>query len=199
MTSASRRTLAAAGLGLALAGLLGACGMEHQAQPMADAATMPMTAAQGSVVAFPASYQESFTHYATINRPDERKQVVKLFANDAALASAAAGTPLASGSVLVMEVYKAKLGADQQPTVGTDGLFLPDQMAGVAVMESRDGWGTSHPAAWRNGTWEYANFNPDGTVKQAELQKCFECHATKVGPTKDFLFSYDRLRIATGG
>ena len=65
-------------------------------------------------IEFPEGYPDSFTPYATVNRADERKQVVKIFANDVALASAKDGAPLESGSVLVMEIYKAKLDADRE-------------------------------------------------------------------------------------
>ena len=97
------------------------------------------------LIKFPEGYKDSFTPYATVNRADERKQVVKIFANDVALASAEDGAPLDSGSVLVMEIYKAKLDADQNPVVGSDGFFEPGDMAGIAVMESRAGWGEEYP------------------------------------------------------
>lgn len=75
------------------------------------------------LVAYPESYQDSFTHYSTVNRADDRKQVVKIFANDVALASAKDGAPLDSGSVIVMEIYKAKPDAEENPVVGSDGFF----------------------------------------------------------------------------
>jgi len=84
------------------------------------------------LIGFPEGYQDRFTHYATVNRADERKQVVKIFANDVALASAKDGAPLDSGSVLVMEIYLAKLDADDNPVVGNDGFFEPGDMAGIA-------------------------------------------------------------------
>ena len=64
-----------------------------------------------------------------------------MFANDVALASARDGAPLDSGAVVVMEVCKARLDADENPAVGSDGLFEPDEMAGIAVMENRFGPG----------------------------------------------------------
>ena len=38
--------------------------------------------AGADLVSYPDGYQESFTHFTTRNRADERKQVVKIFAND---------------------------------------------------------------------------------------------------------------------
>jgi hypothetical protein len=72
------------------------------------------------LIEFPEGYRDSFEPYATVNRADERKQVVKIFANDVAIESAKDGAPLDSGSVLVMEIYKARLDADENPVVGSE-------------------------------------------------------------------------------
>ena len=66
-----------------------------------------------------------------------------------------------SGSVLVMEVYKAKLDADESPVVGGDGFFERGDLAAIAVMEARAGWGEEYPEAIRNGNWEYALFDEE--------------------------------------
>ena len=148
-------------------------------------------------VAFPEGYQDSFVHYSTVNRADERKQIVKMFANDVALASAKEGAPLDSGSVLVMEVYKAKLDENENPVVGSDGFFEPGDMAAIAVMESRPGWGEEYPEAIRNGTWEYALFDAkEHTLVECDHQPCFECH--KPLREADYVFSFDALTKAAG-
>jgi len=148
-------------------------------------------------VAFPEGYEDKFTHYSTVNRADERKQVVKMFANDVALASVKDGAPLDSGAVVVMEVYKARLDADENPVVGSDGFFEPGEMAAVTVMETREGWGADYPEAWRNGEWEFAAFKPDDhTLVERDYQPCFECH--KPLHESDFLFSFDALSKAAG-
>ncbi|MGI9416228.1 MAG: cytochrome P460 family protein [Geminicoccaceae bacterium] len=148
------------------------------------------------LVAFPEGYQDNFTHYATVNRDDERKQVVKAFANDAALASADAGVPLASGSVIAMEVYKAKLDDNEEPIMGDDGFFVADEMAAVALMESRDGFGEDYAEELRNGTWEYALFKADGTRIDKETTACFECH--KPLHDTDYVFTLEQLKAAGG-
>jgi len=149
------------------------------------------------LIEFPEGYRDSFSQYATVNRADERKQVVKIFANDVALASAKDGAPLDSGSILVMEIYKAKLDADENPVVGADGFFEPAEMAVIAVMESRAGWGEDYPEEIRNGTWEYAMFDPEQhTLIEREYQSCFECH--KPLDQVDYVFSFDALSEAAG-
>jgi hypothetical protein len=148
-------------------------------------------------VPFPEGYEDTFTHYSTVNRADDRKQVVKIFANDVALASAKDGAPLDSGSVLVMEVYKARLDAEENPVVGSDGFFEPDEMVAVTVMEMRDGWGADYPETWRNGEWEFAAFKPDDhTLVERDYQPCFECH--KPLHEADYLFSFDALSKPAG-
>jgi Cytochrome P460 len=149
------------------------------------------------LIEFPDGYQDSFEPYATVNRADERKQVVKIFANDVALASAKDGAPLDPGSVLVMEIYKAKLDADQNPVVGSDGFFEQGDLAGIAVMESRAGWGQEYPEEIRNGTWEYALFDAkEHTLVERDYQPCFECH--KPLQQSGFVFSFDALTKAAG-
>ncbi len=148
------------------------------------------------LVAFPEGYQSSFKHYATVNRDDERKQVVKIFANDAALGSAEEGAPLAFGSVLTMEVYKAELDESENPVMGDDGFFVEGELAAVVVMETQDGFGADYADDLRNGTWEYALFKGDGSRIDKETTACFECH--KPLHDTDYVFSFEQLVAAAG-
>src|SRR4051794_33375291 len=70
-----------------------------------------------SSVHFPEGYQSSFTKYHTINFPDT-KQVRYYFANESAVKAAKAGQSLPDGSVILAEVYAAKLDADGKPVQG---------------------------------------------------------------------------------
>ena len=161
---------------------------------------LPAGAALGGadLVSYPEGYQESFTHFTTRNRPDERKQVVKIFANEVALASAKAGDSLDSGSVIVMEIYKAELDANEQPVTGDDGFFVPAELAAITVMETRTGWGADYPDEWRNDEWEFAAFGADDhALVERDYQPCFACH--KPLAEADYLFSFDALKQAAGG
>jgi hypothetical protein len=169
------------------------------ALPVAAAGLLISAAALAGpeLIEFPEGYQDSFEPYATVNRADERKQVVKIFANDVALESAKDGAPLDSGSVLVMEIYKARLDADENPVVGSDGFFEQGDLAGIAVMESRAGWGDEYPDEIRNGTWEYAFFDPkERTLDDRDYQACFACH--KPLDEDDYVFSLAALSKAAG-
>ncbi len=152
----------------------------------------PLTAFSGGDpehVKFPVGYEESFTKYATANRANQT-QVAKLYANEATISGYTQGESGASGSVVVMEIYSTKTDADGKPVAGDDGLFEIDALAAVAVMEKQDEWDASFPAENRTGDWGFAVYNPDGTVKDNDLN-CVQCHTPLKG--QDYLFTYQRL------
>ena len=147
------------------------------------------------LVAYPEGYNDAFTQYATVNRDDDRKQVVHIFANDVALGSAKDGAPLDHGSVIAMEVYKAELDENEEPVMGDDGYFIAGDLAAVVVMESQDGFGADYADDLRNGTWEYALFKGDGSRIDKETTACFECH--KPLHDTDYVFSFEQLAAAS--
>lgn len=140
-------------------------------------------------VRLPEGYENSFSNYATINRSNG-KQVAKLYANIAAVASHIEGNRAASGSILIMEIYKPQTDAEGQPITGEDGIFEIDTLEAIAVMENRHTWGETYPAEHRTGDWGYALYNPNGSPKNNELD-CVQCHA----PLKeqDYMFTYQKL------
>jgi len=142
-------------------------------------------------VTFPDNHRATFTLYQTLNRPDIN-QVRYLYANPVALKAAKEGKPLPDGSVLVLEQFAAKLGADQKPVTAANGFFEPDRFVAYAVMERGAGWGQGIPEMLRNEDWNYAVFNADkqhrAGVNQAE---CLACH--KPLDQKSFTFSIDTL------
>ena len=140
-------------------------------------------------VAFPSGYGAIFTKYTTLNR-SASAAVAKMYANDTAVSSYKKGRTAASGSIIVMEVYKPKKDADGKPIVGKDGINEIAKLAAIAVMERRDAWPANFAASDRVGTWGFAIYNPDGTPKKNDLT-CVACHT----PLKeqDFLFSQRHL------
>ncbi len=127
-------------------------------------------------VKFPEGYQDTFTRYYTINFP-ATNQVRYYFANRAAVQAAKAGKSLPDGSVLLAEVYSAKLDADKKPVMGSDGFFVPDKLLLYTAMAREAGWGKDFPEMLRNEDWNYAVFTTDKQqrtgVNQAE---CLACH-----------------------
>ena len=93
-------------------------------------------------VKFPVNYAKGVL-YHTVDRADN-KQFRELFITKFAAEEAKAGRPLPSGTVITMVNYKAKLGADGQPEKDGNGRFIKtDEIAAIAVMEKRMGWGRS--------------------------------------------------------
>jgi len=129
-----------------------------------------------SNVAFPENYQASFTKYHTINFP-ATKQVRYYYANPPAVKAAKAGESLPNGSVLLAEVYSAKLDADGKPVTRADGFYEPDKLVAYTAMAREAGWGKDIPEMLRNEDWNYAVFTlqkqPRPGVNQAE---CLGCH-----------------------
>ena len=103
---------------------------------------LPQLAKTG--VTFPENYRQTFTMYQTVNRPDIN-QVRYLYANPVALRAAREGKPLPDGSVLVLEQFAAKLGADRKPITGANGFYEPERFVAYAVMAAQRGLGQGRP------------------------------------------------------
>ncbi|MBX9812549.1 MAG: cytochrome P460 family protein [Burkholderiales bacterium] len=145
-------------------------------------------------VTFPEGYRDTFRKYHTINFP-ATKQVRYYYASPAAVAAAKAGKPLPEGSMLLAEVYAAKLGADGQPLTGSDGFYVADKLLFYTAMASGAGWGRGIPEMLRNGDWNYAIFTLDKQhrpgVNQAE---CLACH--KPLDNTSYVFTLKELAAA---
>ena len=99
-----------------------------------------------------------------------------------------------SGTVLTMEVYRAKLDGKGELVRGTDGRLVKDGLPGLFVMEKRTGWGTDYVAGLRNGEWEYARFTVTGDRQVVDTKPCFECHQPQA--SEDYLFTFKELGAA---
>lgn len=149
------------------------------------------TTAGPEKVGFPSRYK-SHVLYATIDRPDN-KTVRDLYTSPEAARLAALGQPLPEGTVITMEVYKARVDEKGEPVKDASGRMVrtPD-LVGVFVMEKRRGWGAEYPEALRNGEWEYARFTADGQRQpNFDAKPCFQCHKPMSG--QDFVFSLPKL------
>jgi hemoglobin len=142
-------------------------------------------------VPFPENYRSTFTLYTTVNRPDIN-QVRYLYANPVAVKAAKEGKALPDGSVLVLEQFAAKLGADKKPVTGANGFYEPERFVAFAVMARYAGWGKDIPEMLRNEDWNYAVYNADKTLRTTVNQaECLACH--KPLDKKSFTFSIDPL------
>jgi Cytochrome P460 len=122
----------------------------------------------------------------------EFKEVRELFANPEALKGLKAGQLLPSGSVLSAPTFKALLDDKGEFVRDANGRLVRGRLDRIVVMEKRTGWGAEYSDALRNGEWEYATFEANGTLRtSSNLKACFECHKPKA--SDDFVFSLPQL------
>jgi len=129
-------------------------------------------------IAFPADYRTEMVNYVSLDRTQNPDQTIRLFAPRAALDAAKAGEELPDGTVLVAEIYKARMDEDGKVITSSLGRRIRDKFAAVAVMEKGKGWGETFPAGLRNGDWDFAIFSPQGErLVNKDLNECRACHA----------------------
>ena len=150
-------------------------------------------------VQLPADYSpDKWALYGVHSRPDNG-QVRYLYANKPAFDGAKKDGGLPNGSILVMEVYKAKLDAAGAPAVGADGQFQKGAFVQYSVMQKEAGWGKDIPDALRNGDWNYTVYGPDKVNKvNTKEDGCLACHKN-IGTSGDFVLSWDELVVKARG
>ncbi|MFK7859637.1 MAG: cytochrome P460 family protein [Granulosicoccus sp.] len=145
-----------------------------------------------SPVTFPEDYATTYTNYLSLDRTQNPDQTIRLFANDVAMQGPGEDGKLPFGSIIVAEVYKAKLDDEGNVVKSSLDRRIQDKFALVAVMQREEGWGENNAPAIRNGNWEMGAFKPDGTVAGKDLNACLACHAPLA--ETNYLFSYDHLK-----
>jgi hypothetical protein len=159
---------------------------------LAGAAAIGNALAGPEKVEFPANYKSSWVRIATIDRYDQ-KAIRTVYMHPEAWQAAAAGQPLPDGTYLALELRPAKLGADGLPIKDANGRFLAeDKVNGLFVQQKKKGWGAEYPDNIRNGEWEFAVFNADGTRHQANanVTGCMNCHKPRVADDYTFVASH---------
>lgn len=142
-------------------------------------------------ISFPADYKTQFENYLSLDRVQNHDQIIRLFANDAAIEAAKQGRELPDGSIIVGEIYKAKTDEAGNVVSSSLGRRIRDKLAAVAVMEKGDGWGDAFPDNLRNDDWDFAIFSPSGERLDKDLNACRACHAPLA--KTQHLFSLEHL------
>ncbi|OED36423.1 hypothetical protein AB833_27825 [Chromatiales bacterium (ex Bugula neritina AB1)] len=142
-------------------------------------------------ISFPENYRATYTNYLSLDRTQNPDQVIRLFANDIAMQGPGEDGKLPYGSILVAEVYKARLDSEGAVVTSSLGRRIKDKFALVAVMQRGEGWGEQYAEGIRNGNWEMAAFKPDGSKANKDINACLACHAPLT--ESNFVFSYDHL------
>jgi len=140
----------------------------------------------------PENYRELFTNYLSLDRVQNPDQVIRLFANDIAMQGPGKDGKMPLGSILVGEIFSAKLDSEGSVITSSLGRRIRDSLMLIAVMQKEEGWGAQYPETIRNGNWEYAAFKADGSRADNNLIACVACHAPLA--KTNFLFSYEHLK-----
>ncbi len=149
----------------------------------------PVVKLKDNEQAVPANYKSWPSTILNVQRPDN-KQIRDIYVNSVGAATQAGGK-FANGTVSVMEIYAAQVGADGMLVKGADGNLVKGNLLKVFVMGKGDGWGESAPAGLRNGDWIYSAYLADGkTLAPDPIQACRGCHLP-LGEAKDFFHRYD--------
>jgi hypothetical protein len=138
-------------------------------------------------VGLPADYQKTFGTFYVFDRSDNR-QVRHVFANAPAM-SVREGQKFPNGAVLVMETWRAKLGADNQPALDASGRYQKEELTGIFVMKKDTGFGAKYGPD-QTGEWEYVAYRPDGSGFQTapeRSQACAQCHLAASDAQKDWV------------
>lgn len=151
------------------------------------------TSSQGGPenVNWPGDYKRNFTHYFSGDRTANNKQIIRLYANDVAISGAGANGKLPYGSVVVGELYAARMDGDQ-PVLSILGRRIAEKMAAIVVMQRGEGFDAGYADEFKTGDWEFAVFSPDGKKLEKDITGCRACHHPLTD--KEFLFSYEHLR-----
>lgn len=137
-------------------------------------------------VGFPENYQTTFVPLFAFDRPDAR-QIRVVFGNHL-VTNATKGQPFPYGSVLVMETYRARVDAQNNPLRDEAGRFLRDTLTAIFVMRKERGFGVDY-AQNRTGEWEYVAFRPDRTyqTQPRDSWSCANCHLMATA-NRDWVF-----------
>ena len=141
-------------------------------------------------VTFPTGYRSHALYFTADRAVNDTVRV--FYVSPEAAQPAKPGEPLPSGTVITMEIYKAKLDGTGKPAKDGHGRFVKGELVSIQVMEKRTGWGSEYSEGLRNGDWDYAQFDPDGRLNHpADTTVCLGCHRKMAN--QDFVFSFPQL------
>ncbi|MEO0820124.1 MAG: cytochrome P460 family protein [Pseudomonadota bacterium] len=145
-------------------------------------------------LALPADYRTAFDNYLISDRVGQEDQVISLYANAIAREAARADGTLPSGSVIVGEIYAARMDADGAVVESALGRRIPETLKAIVVMERRTGWGDQYPEGEKVGGWEFEVFSPAGENLNKDTTACRACHEPLTD--SEYTFSYEHIAAA---
>lgn len=141
-------------------------------------------------VNWPGDYKSNFTHYFSGDRTANNNQIIRLYANNLAIDGVRANGKLPNGSVVVGELYAARMNGEQ-PEMSILGRRIAEKLAAIVVMQRGEGFDSGYADEFKTGDWEFAVFSPEGKKLDKDVTACRACHHPLTD--KEFLFSYEHL------
>ncbi len=139
-------------------------------------------------IQLPADWEARFIRYTTLDN-EQRRIVRNLYINPEAFAAARPGEPLPYGTLVIIADQRARAGADGALLRDGNGRLIPERgWVNIGAQQKERGWGEGYATNIRNGEWEYARFNGDGTRNNGPVEACFTCHLQNVA-NQDFTFT----------
>lgn len=139
-------------------------------------------------IQLPADWEARFIRYSTVDN-EQRRIVRNIFINPEAYFAARAGEPLPYGTLVLLADQRARAAPDGTLLRDAGGRLIPEPgWLGVNAQQKERGWGEGYAQTIRNGEWEYARFNGDGTRNNGPVEACFTCHLQNVA-NQDFTFT----------
>ena len=139
-------------------------------------------------IQLPPDWETRFIRYQTLDN-EQRRIVRNIFINPEAFMAARAGQPLPYGTLVLLADQRARAGADGALLRDANGRLIPaPAWLSVGAQQKERGWGEGYAANIRNGEWEYARVNGDGTRNNGPVEACFTCHLQNVA-NQDFTFT----------
>lgn len=138
-------------------------------------------------LALPADYK-LWPKFLTNIDKEQVKQVRDIYINDVG-ARTMAGKEFPNGTMMAMEIYKAKENPDGTLVKTAEGKLVKGDLAKVFLMGKGEGWGQTVPENLRNGAWVYGATGPEGKPIMEDFTKCRACHVPVA--QKDFVQRYD--------
>jgi len=158
-------------------------------------ATSPMAKPKDGELALPADYK-TWPKFLTDIDKEQNKQVRDIYINRTG-ARAKTGESFPNGTIMVMEIYKAKENPDGTLAKGADGKLVKAGLSKAFIMGRGEGWGQDVPDNVKTGNWIYSVAGPDGKLMPDDFNKCRACHVPLA--QKDFVQRYDEYFQKRGG
>ena len=162
---------------------------------LASSTLVSTVSADTTKIELPENYRSTFVRYTSVDKPNaenpEKTKMRYFYVNPQALSAAQTGQPAPAGTVLIMEDHAVERDDTGKARVDAAGRLIPtDEITNVFVQEKQSGWGTEYGDEKRNGEWEYAWFNADGSRKaEVTMDSCFTCHKEQAA-ANDYMFTF---------